>query len=223
MPAQKRLNRDELVTTALAVADAEGLDAVTIRRVAQQHDVTPMALYRHFPDKEGVLDAMAERMLADVTLAAPDDRPWPEQMRDLLTAFLAALRPHPNATPLIFPRMISCEPGLDITERTLALLTEAGMSVQDAADTACHALSSLITLVVSEPGRVQSHDPELNEETVRTRRALLLTLPPRRYPHVIACADALAGCASQEAYYVRGVDLIVTGMRGALPSAPALV
>jgi AcrR family transcriptional regulator len=221
MAAQKRLNRDELVATAVAVADAEGLDAVTIRRVAQQHDVTPMALYRHFPDKDGVLDAIAERLLDAVRLPGlPDDRPWYEQMSDLLAAFLDALRPHPNAATLIYPRMFSSEPGLAITERALALLFDAGMSREDAADTACQALSSLIALVISEPGGTRSSDAEAQDEAVRAKRALLLTLSPRRYPHIVASADALVACASQDAYYRRGIALIVTGMRGAAAPQP---
>ena len=117
MAAQRRLNRDELITTALAVADAEGLDAVTIRRVAQLHDVTPMALYRHFPDKEGLLVALAGRLLAGAVVPEPDDRPWHQQLRDLLSSFLDALRPHPNAAMLVFNGMVTTEPGLAVTER----------------------------------------------------------------------------------------------------------
>src|SRR4051794_24059712 len=106
MAAQKRLNRDQLITTALAVADPEGLGAVTSRRVAQLHGVAPMALYRHFPDKEGLLAALAGRLLAGAAVPEPDDRPWHEQLRDLLTGFIDALRPHPNAAMLVFTGMV---------------------------------------------------------------------------------------------------------------------
>ena len=93
MPAQKRLNRAELVASALAVADAEGLEAVTIRRIAQLHDVTPMALYRHFPDKDGLLLALAEQLLAD---ALPLPEPDPSAAEDAGTGFsFAYLRQPP--------------------------------------------------------------------------------------------------------------------------------
>jgi AcrR family transcriptional regulator len=219
MAAQRRLNRDELITTALAVADAEGLEAVTIRRVAQSHDVTPMALYRHFPDKEGLLDAMAERLLSSARVPEPDGRPWYEQIHDLLSDLLAALRPHPNATPLLFARIVTCESGRGLTERTLALLTEGGMSVEEGAETACQVLSTLITLVVSEPGRVHGPDAEAHEAAKRTKRAVLLSLDPNRYPHMVAAAYPLTECPSSDAYYARGVDMIVTGMRGATRTA----
>lgn len=221
MAAQKRLNRDELVSTALAVADAEGLEAVTIRRLAQQHEVTPMALYRHFPDKEGVLDAIAERLLSDARCPEPDERPWPEQMHDLMTAILDALIPHPNAATLLTPRILGSEAGLNLTERTLALLFEAGMTREDAADTACQVLAALISLVVSEPGRAHGPDPDAQEEALRAKRALFLTLSPRRYPHIIASADALVSCASRDSYYRRGVLLLVTGIRGTVSLSAA--
>ncbi|MCL2553763.1 MAG: TetR/AcrR family transcriptional regulator [Actinomycetia bacterium] len=214
MPAQRRLNRDELVATAMSVADAEGLDAVTVRRVAQQHDVTPMALYRHFDDKDGLLDALADSVLDDVRPPAADDRPWHEQMHDLLTAILAAMRPHPNTLPLVFDRVLACPSGLLLTERTLALLTEAGMDVQQGADAACQALNFLVTLVITEPGRTRHPDPATQDEQLRIRRAQLLSLDPARYPHLVAAAEPLTACPSTDEYYGRGIDLIVTGMRG---------
>nr|WP_188280975.1 TetR/AcrR family transcriptional regulator [Streptomyces sp. CBMA29] len=221
--AHKRLNRDELISTALAVADSEGLEAVTIRRVAQQHDVTPMALYRHFPDKDGLFDAVTERLLTDVRVPEPDERPWHEQMNDLLSGFLAALRPHPNAAGLVITRIFASEPGLGVTERTLALLSAAGLPVEQGAQTAGQALCSLVTLVITEPGRSNpALDPESREEAVSAKKASLLDLSPDRYPHVVAAADALLSCASNDAYYRRGVDMIVAGMRGTAQDALAV-
>lgn len=215
MAAQRRLNRDELVTSALAVADAEGLDAVTIRRVAQLHDVTPMALYRHFPDKEGLLLALAERLMSGVALPEPDERPWHEQLREVLSNFVDAMRAHPNAAPLVFNGMVTTESGLAITERTLTLLAGSGMSVERGAETAGQTLGSLVALAISEPGRDLGPDPETNEAAVRARRTSLLALPPHRYPHIVAAADTLASCSNRELYFDRGLDLIVTGIRDA--------
>jgi len=54
-----RLSREAIVVGAIALADAEGLDAVTIRRLAQEHGVTPMAMYWHFSDKDSLLDGLS--------------------------------------------------------------------------------------------------------------------------------------------------------------------
>jgi AcrR family transcriptional regulator len=213
MAAQKRLNREDLLTTALAVADAEGLDAVTIRRVAQAHDVTPMALYRHFPDKDGLLLALADRVLSGTVLPEPDDRPWDEQLRDVLTAFVAALRPHPNAAVLAFRGMVTTDPGLAVTERSLALMAEGGLSVERAAETASHILGALVALAIVAPGPPPGADPEEGDDAVRAKRATLLALSPRRYPHVVAAAEPLAACADTGRYFGRGVEMIVSGIR----------
>ena len=61
-PAKPKLGRDTVMDAAMAIADAEGLDAVTIRRIATGLSVTPMALYWHFKDKDALLAAMADRM-----------------------------------------------------------------------------------------------------------------------------------------------------------------
>ncbi|MQY10912.1 Tetracycline repressor protein class E [Streptomyces sp. RB5] len=213
MAAHKRLNRDELIATALAVIDTDGLDAVTIRQVAQQHNVTPMALYRHFPDKDGLLDAVAESLLAAVELPAPDDRPWYEQLEDVLSAILTALVPHPNAAVLLLTRIFESEPGLDLAERVLAQLDAGGMDVEQSADSSCHVLVSLITLVIGKPGQ-SSDSTEEQEAAARVRWAQLTSLSPHRYPHVVAAAAPLSASVSAELYYRRGVELIVTGLRG---------
>ena len=87
------------------------------------------------------------------------------------------------------------------------------MPVEQAAETAGQTLSSLVALVIAEPGR--TNGPEPDEAAAQANREVLLALPADRYPHLVAAADALSHCASQETYYRRGVDLIVTGMSGA--------
>jgi TetR/AcrR family transcriptional regulator, tetracycline repressor protein len=216
MTKQARLNKDMLVTTALALADAEGLDAVTIRRLAQGHQVTPMAMYRHFADKDEILDALAARLLAEIVLPPADDRPWDVQMRDLLGAFVAALVPHPNTAGLVLTRVLRSDPGLALAERALGLLVGAGFTVEAAARVGTQALCCLVTLVMADAGPVHSADPEVRDAALRAKRAHLGMLSPRRYPTLVAAADALTTCAQQPDFFASGVDLIVAGMRGSL-------
>src|SRR6201987_2847071 len=105
--ARERLSRDSIVDGAIALADAEGLDAVTIRRLAQDHKVTPMALYWHFKDKGELLDGIGERLFADVRPPAPSRSPWPEQLRSIPEALLDALRPHPEVADHVSARVLS--------------------------------------------------------------------------------------------------------------------
>src|SRR5919199_6327039 len=84
-----------VVEGALALADAEGLDAVTIRRLANELGVTPMALYWHFKTKDDLLAGLADRVLD--ALALPEETgDWARDLRGLMEALVGALRPHPH-------------------------------------------------------------------------------------------------------------------------------
>ena len=212
----RRLDPGTLAASALTLADSEGLDAVTIRRLAQQHEVTPMALYRHFSDKSDLLNAIADRMLADVELPEPNDDRWDKQLRAVLTAFVDALRPHPNTAGLTLTRILVSEPGLAMAERTMELLTEGGFTPDQAAEVGRQSLCSLITLVTTEPGAGEDPEPEAREQALRVKRAALAALPPRRYPLITGAADTLICPSSTDRYYSLGMDLVVAGIRGVL-------
>ena len=121
-PAREPLSRDVIIDSAINLADTDGLDAVTIRRVAADNGVTPMALYWHFRDKGELLDAIAERIFADVRIPDTDDLEWAQALAAVLSAFLAAMRPHPNTAVLVLTRVFASEPGLVLAERVLDLL-----------------------------------------------------------------------------------------------------
>ena len=70
--AKSDLSRAAIVERALTVMDTEGPDAVTIRRIAQEFGVTPMALYWHVANKDELLAAMGDALLADVDATAGD-------------------------------------------------------------------------------------------------------------------------------------------------------
>jgi AcrR family transcriptional regulator len=212
----KRLDPVKLATSALELADSEGLDAVTIRKLAQLHEVTPMALYRHFRDKDDLLAAIGDRMLEDIELPAPTDERWDIQLRAVLTAFVDALRPHPKAADLTLYRILVSEAGLAMAERTMELLTEGGFSTDDAAEVGRQSLCSLITLVTTEPGANEDTDPIAREDGLRAKRASLAALSPRRYPLITAAADTLICPSSTDRYYELGLDLVVAGIRGVL-------
>ncbi|WP_327365433.1 TetR/AcrR family transcriptional regulator [Streptomyces sp. NBC_01217] len=211
---RERLSREAIAASAVALADAEGLEAVTIRRLAQDHHVTPMALYWHYKDKDQLLDGVAERLFGDVDLPPVGSEPWPRQLRAALEAVLAALRPHPAVAGLATSRILSSEAGLIVAERTLSHLRQAGFSPETAAEIGGYLLSAVVTLVTSEPGRRHGDDDEAHEDAIRVKAASLGALSPRRYPNIVASAGSLAACASPDAYYSLGLDMLITGIRG---------
>ncbi|MDT7675755.1 MAG: hypothetical protein QOD82_3657 [Pseudonocardiales bacterium] len=219
-PDRGRLDRDTVVARALSLVDAEGLEALTIRRLAVDLGVTPMALYWHFRNKDELLDALVEHLLGTVRLPvlpsvpAVGGRDWAEQLHAALTAFAAALRPHPAIAPLIQARVLFSAPGLALAERALGLLREGGFTAEQAAQIGGYLVGAVVTLVVAEPGVSAEPDLELRDSHTRARQAALRSLSPSDYPNVIACAEPLTFCANGDAYFAQGIDLLVAGVRG---------
>ena len=103
------LSRDKVLAAALAIADAEGLDALTFRRLASDLGVTPMALYRYVDDKEALLDALGDLVLSE--LPEPPTGDWHKQLRAMARAFRAVLVAHAAIVPIFQSRPLLGRPG----------------------------------------------------------------------------------------------------------------
>jgi TetR/AcrR family tetracycline transcriptional repressor len=214
-PAKADLSRDAIVERALSVMDADGPDAVTIRRIAQEFGVTPMALYWHVANKDELLAAMGDALLAGVTLP-PATGPWHVQLRGVVDVLIRELGRHPAAAELVFPRILVAEPGLELTEFTLTLLEGAGFSPEQAADLARMGLHTAMMLVVQRPGAESQAAVEQRDALLAAKRDHVQSLPVDRYPHVQAAAVALTDCEDEAAYYAFGVDLYIEGAQALL-------
>ncbi len=209
-----KLDRTQVLSAAYVVVDHEGLDALTIRHLAAQLGVTPMALYWHFADKQALLDALVDSMWADAkdhlaTSQASSD-PMIEMQR-LVQALVRAFREHPTLAVLAPFRAVECEAGLDITEDALRALSELGFTPRQSAFAARMALTSAIMLVSTQPG-IESPDNEEREELMRTKLAAIATLAPQRYPFLIAAGPDLVDCDDPENYYAAGIEMILAGV-----------
>jgi AcrR family transcriptional regulator len=212
---RSRLDRDTVVASAFGIADVEGLDALTIRRLAKDLGVTPMALYWHFADKQALLDALADQIWTDARAAIdaspPLDDPW-DELRVVLDSLVASFRRHPELAPLAPTRVTDSVAGLEITERTLALLDGVGYEPRRAADLARFALCAAIMLVSNHPGGDVPDGVEALDH-IRHKKAGFAALPPDRYPHIARALDYLIVCDDPEDHFAGGVDLIIDGMK----------
>jgi TetR/AcrR family transcriptional regulator, tetracycline repressor protein len=206
-----RLTRAAVVDRALRLADADGLDALTIRKLAQDLGVTPMALYWHFRSKDELLEGLAERVWSEIDIAVDCDAPWPAQLRGLLESLLRVLRAHPAAPRLVADHVKQNEPALRATEVTLDVLRRAGFDPLHASALARSALWTGITLVMSEPG-VGMTSVEAKAELQRTQQVLLGTLPAATYPRIVECSAAMAAC-DPAFHYELGVTLFIAGVQ----------
>jgi TetR/AcrR family transcriptional regulator, tetracycline repressor protein len=207
-----RLSKAAVVERGLALADAEGLEAVTIRRLAAELGVTPMALYWHFRNKDELLTGLAEAVWAELDVRVDPRDDWPDQLRRLLTSLVQVLRRHPSASQLLVgseKRM--GEAAMVASETTLEVLQRGGFDLEYSAAIMRSALFTGVMLAMSEPG----FEPGLTEaertEHLRQTRVRLALLPPDRFPLVVAAAGPITACDDPDFHYQLGIDMFIAG------------
>ncbi|HTS97221.1 MAG TPA: TetR family transcriptional regulator [Streptosporangiaceae bacterium] len=215
-PERPRLSKEAVVDQALAIADADGLDALTIRRLASQLGVTPMAFYWHFRSKEALLGGLAERIWGEIDAGVDPAADWPQQLRVLMESLVRVLRAHRSASQILAGgEKLNSDAALRVTETTLAVLHRAGFDPVHASEIARSALWTGIMLVMSTPGfDTTCTDADLAEMQRRNQVRLAL-LPPARYPRLVEAAGPLTACGAedQEFHYRFGIDLFIAGVR----------
>jgi len=128
---QRGLTTERVVDAALRVADEGGIEAVSLRRLARELGVTPMAIYRHVRDKSQLLDLIADRLLEQLELAPADLPTWQERLRRLASSLLAVLQAHP-AAPLLLSRPFNSPAAVRVSEALLGILDQAGFDSKEA-------------------------------------------------------------------------------------------
>src|SRR4028119_2492819 len=142
-PGRTTLTPRTVVEGALALADSEGLEAVTIRRLAEELGVTPVALYWHFRSKDELLDGVAASIFEEIDLSVDASARWQEQLRALLGSMVNVLRAHTSTAILLSTRTASSEGSLRATEVTLDILGRGGFSPTEATQIARHPASTV--------------------------------------------------------------------------------
>ncbi len=206
-----RLSKRAVVDRALKLADTDGLDTLTIRKLAQDLGVTPMALYWHFRSKDDLLEGMAEQVWSEIEVRVDPSVPWWAQLQGGLESLLRALRTHPAAPQLVLEHEKRNEAALRATEAVLEILRGAGFNPQYASEIARSTLWTGIMLVMSESGYHPEKSPDERAEYQR-RNEIYLAMLPARYPRLVECAAPMAGC-DPDLHYRLGVELFIAGVR----------
>lgn len=129
----KGLSREVLVRTALAIVDRDGLDALSMRRLGAELGVDPMAAYRHFPNKDALLDGVMEAVIAEIDFGVDPAASWQDQLRQLARSNLEAMMSHPNALPLLATRPLTTPGSLRLVEKALEITSAAGIPLKHGA------------------------------------------------------------------------------------------
>ncbi|WP_156721660.1 TetR/AcrR family transcriptional regulator [Streptomyces apocyni] len=126
-PRKPLLSRERIVGAARALVDAEGLAAVSTRRLAAELGVSGPSLYNHFRTKDEILEAVADSVSAQVDLSMFEDgRPWRTALHDWAVSYRAALRTHPNIVPVLAQGPGRRPSGLRLADAVYGAMTAAG-------------------------------------------------------------------------------------------------
>ncbi|WP_327140026.1 TetR/AcrR family transcriptional regulator C-terminal domain-containing protein [Nocardia sp. NBC_01327] len=188
-PAQ--FSREDVVLAAVAVLDAEGLEALTMRRIGAQLNVSAMALYRHLPNRQAVLAAIVDHLVAQTDTTMAPGVTWPLALHTLAGNYRRMLLSHPNAVVLLATHPVDIEIGTHLVSDVLILLMAEGITQQDALTT----IQSVMTFVLGHALAQAGTPPGSDEPT--------------------PAADA----EFYDHWFTTGLDAFVTGFEQKLGSA----
>lgn len=211
--ATRTLSRDAVITAALAVLDAEGLDAVTMRRVATELDTGPASLYAHVADKDEMVAAVLDRVAGEVPVPLtfePDD--WQEQLKQIGRDTRAAFSRHRDIARATLGVVPVGPNALTIVNGILGLMRAGGVSDRVAALSVD--ILALYFSAVSYEESLEASDKHVGDDGEiyhQQLRDFFGALPADRYPHVGAMAEALTTGDGEERFEF-GLDLLVRGI-----------
>jgi AcrR family transcriptional regulator len=209
-PRRGRVTRDRIIRTALRIMDEEGLESVTMRRVGRELGCEAMSLYNHVRDKEDILDAICEAVLAEFTV--PETGTWEEELRAGAREYRRLLLAHPTVLTLMSERRkpFTNPDSLRAYEFALGAFRTAGLSPHEAA-MAFHVFGGFILgFVTMELGlMVGGSEGEgqaaAHHEMGRLAASAGLVHLQEALPRFVEC--------DVEAQFAFGLDLLVDGLR----------
>lgn len=208
------LNRNLVLTAALALIDREGLEALTMRRLGTELGIEAMSLYNHVKDRSDLLDGLVELLIGEGPTPRGPRGPWDRQLFRLFKSYYATLRLHPALLPVIATRPANTIAALAAVERGLAILHDAGFPDR----AAIYSLDCISAFVVGHalldvgnaPLGLQPHEP-------LARRPVIRDLAPDQFPHLLRSAHALAH-RDPRAEFDLGLAALIAGLGSLKPA-----
>lgn len=198
------LTKEMILDAALALADADGLAAVTIRKIAEEFGLSAMSLYRHIRTKEEIVDGLADRAWEILGREPEVGISWDEHLRQTFIHMHRSMLDHPGLVDII---MLEPNRGLHVyavIERLMGVLTNAGFDT-DAALLAVAALESY-TLGFTVQQRVRAG------RDASTDHPPLFELPSDQFPNLSGAPEKYAQWANEERF-LAGLDWAIGNLR----------
>ncbi|MFJ2558930.1 MULTISPECIES: TetR/AcrR family transcriptional regulator C-terminal domain-containing protein [unclassified Streptomyces] len=201
------LTREKVTEAALKLIDRDGLDSFSLRRLATELDVEAMSLYNHVPNKEALLNGVAELLLARIDFSGADTGTWQDRIRAHALAFRAAAHQHPRAFHLVCVRPTQSPASLKSIRSALGALTELGLTPEEQvhalrgyvafmSGSIMRELGSAITAGTVDPGQVRHRIDEITA----TEDPLLSAAAPH-----LAVSD-------HDVEFHYGIELLIAGL-----------
>lgn len=210
-PGPKRsLSRQAVVDAAINLLDSEGLNAVSMRRVAAALGVRAMTLYRYVDNKDELVRAIIDSSLDNVGRHREAGSRWADQLASVMHELHEIFRAHPGLIELIASESIS-SPGLDhVRNRLLELLRAGGLPRVAGID----ALTAAFSYTIGFALVTRTRDRATNAEAERLR-----ALPAQEYPALVEASTDYAHRVSEEAFEF-GLSSVITGVQTKVANDP---
>ncbi len=206
------LTRAEILDGAVALADEVGLDAFTMRRLANALDTKPMTIYHHVPSKDDILSGMVDIVFEEIALP-PTDLPWTEAIRVRCVSARRALNRHWWAAPLMESQATPGDPTLRHHDAVLGCLRRGGLSWQLTA----HAYAVLDSYVYGFAFEEATLPAQGGEGLSGVAEDMVVGFSPEDYPHLVAFTTehVMQPGYSFGTSFEFGLDLIIDGLEAA--------
>ena len=207
------ITREAIVAAALRILDAEGLDGLSMRRVAEELDTGAASLYWHVGSKDGLLDLLLDEIIGEMRVPAPDPERWQEQLKQVAREQRAITLRHRDVVRMSIGRVPMGPNALEYAERVLAIMRAGGLPDRYAV-LGHHLLIAVINgYSLDETGEVGDppSDQPTPDQMAEQVRGYVLALPEDRFPNMVALADQFTVVDPDERFEVL-LDLFVDGL-----------
>jgi len=206
------LSRDAIVAAALAIVDAEGVDALTIRRLGQELDTGSASLYWHIAGKDQLYELVYDRIMGEIELPDLDPSRWEEQLKELIRRAYRVVLAHNDAVRMGIGRPPAGPNALRVVEWMLALTRSAGVPDGAAASFGNILGRYLDASILEATMAVTPHEHDEPGEGLQRMREYWASLPADQFPNIRAVADATFDDDALDALFEFGLDLLVRGL-----------
>lgn len=207
------LTREAIIEAAVKILDAEGADALTVRRLGEALDTGSATLYWHVASKDELGEMVYDHVMGEVELPEPDPDHWQDQLKDLGRQAYRVMLGHRDVVRFSLGRVPAGPNMLRIMEWSLDLLRRAGIP-DHAAAYAGDMLGRYLDASVLEATSQAGPPPELIGEH-------FANLPADRFPNMVALTGAMFAGGDDDRFEF-GLDLLIRGLAThAPPTRPA--